>query len=144
MENIGDAYIRVHARGDRIDDQIEDELDQADRVYTRKGREHGDKYAKGVQAAASRKRYSREIAQKLIGQISDDAGKKYFTDRLLDREDAFGPENIMEIMEALVEEWGARPTQSSSGSTVSPPVDGPRSTPAAPQSISSASLLTGS
>jgi hypothetical protein len=79
-----------------------------------------------------------------FGSLLDDDGKKYFTDRLLDRKDAFGPEDLVEIMEALVEEWGARPTQSSSGSTVSPPNDGPKSTPVSQPSISSPSLLTGS
>jgi hypothetical protein len=76
--------------------------------------------------------------------LLDADGKRYFLDRLLDPDDLFGPEEIEEIMEALVEEWGARPTQPSSGSAPSQPTDGPKSTPTTPQPTSSGSLLTGS
>lgn len=76
--------------------------------------------------------------------LLDDDGRRYVTDRLFDRRDQFGPDNIIEIMEALVEEWGGRPTQPSSGSTASQPTDGQNSTQPTQPQTSSGSLLTGS
>lgn len=79
-----------------------------------------------------------------FGSLLDDEGRKYFTDRLLDRKDPFGPEDLTKIMEALIEEWGGRPTQPSSGSTPSLPTDGQKSAEAVQTSTFSGSLLTGS
>lgn len=76
--------------------------------------------------------------------LLDDDGRRYVTDRLFDRKDLFGPENIQEILEACVEEWGGRPTQPSSGSTASQPTDGQNSMQPTQPQTSSGSLLTGS
>ena len=48
--------------------------------------------------------------------------------RLNDRSDSFGIANVMNIVQWLVEETAARPTQSSSASTPSRTTSGPRST----------------
>jgi len=74
----------------------------------------------------------------------DEEGQRYCLDRMLDRKDPFGPEQINEIMRECIEEWGGRPTQPSSVSTPSPTADGPKSAVVSQPSISSGSLLTGS
>lgn len=76
--------------------------------------------------------------------LLDDEGRHYVTERLFDRKDPFGPDVMEAIMEALIEEWGGRPTQPSSGSIPSQPTDGQNSTPTTTQSTSHGSLLTGS
>lgn len=59
--------------------------------------------------------------------------------RLRSRTDAFGLQDIMNIIEWLVEEAGARPTTRSSDSTSSPGTTGSRSTATARQRASSRS-----
>lgn len=49
--------------------------------------------------------------------------------RLLDREDPFGIDQVEEILDWLVLEWSAHPTQSPSGSASSPQDAGQNSTP---------------
>lgn len=60
--------------------------------------------------------------------IMDDETAAYLSDRLLDHNDSFEIEQIQEIIEYLVEEWAARPTEQSSGSSESPDTSGPSST----------------
>jgi hypothetical protein len=58
----------------------------------------------------------------------DEDSLVYVKRRLLDRHDPFGVEEVTEILEWLLEEWSARPTKSSSGSSASPVATGRRST----------------
>jgi hypothetical protein len=58
----------------------------------------------------------------------DDESHNYLVSKLLDRNDKFGLEEVQNIMEWMVEEWGARPTKSSSGSTPSRQRGGRKST----------------
>lgn len=76
--------------------------------------------------------------------VLDDDSRTYITQRLLDRQDRFGIEEVQEIIEWMVEEWSARPTRSPSGSTPSPPKGGRKSTARTPRSTSSANARTGS
>lgn len=76
--------------------------------------------------------------------VLDEDSHTYIVNKLLDRKDPFGLEKVQEIMEWMVEEWSGRPTQQPSASTPSPPSAGQNSTPPTPQSISSASVPTGS
>lgn len=64
--------------------------------------------------------------------LLDDDSRNHVINRLLDRRDPFGIENIQEIMQGMTEDWSARPTQLSSGSASSPPTTGPSSTAEAP------------
>lgn len=64
----------------------------------------------------------------------DRESQQYIANKLLDREDRFGIREVQDIMEALAEDWSARPTRSPSGSTASQPSSGPSSTPPTPVS----------
>jgi hypothetical protein len=81
-----------------------------------------------------------------FGLVRDGRDADYFKQRLFDRADPFGAEQITAIVEALIEEWTGNPTQSSSDSTGSQDDTGAPSTPSAPQpgSTLSPSDLTGS
>jgi hypothetical protein len=70
--------------------------------------------------------------------IMDDETAAYLSDRLLDHNDPFEIEQIQEIIEYLVEEWAARPTEPSSDSSKSPDTSGSTST-ATEQTTSSTS-----
>jgi hypothetical protein len=50
-------------------------------------------------------------------EVMDDDSAAYIRSRLLDRRDAFGLEEVEQIMSAMVEEWTGRPTQPPSAST---------------------------
>lgn len=67
--------------------------------------------------------------------IMDDASADYLAGRLLDRKDPFEVEHLQTIIESLLEEWGANPTDEPSGSSPSAPSSGPSSTPDTRQSI---------
>lgn len=56
----------------------------------------------------------------------------YLVDRLLDRDDPFGIDNVQEILEAMIEEWSGRPTPPSSVSTPSRTNGGRKSTRTTP------------
>jgi hypothetical protein len=58
----------------------------------------------------------------------------WLRNRLLDKDDDFGLPTIQEIIEWLLEEWSANPTQSSSASTRSRNSGGPRSRQRTPAS----------
>lgn len=63
--------------------------------------------------------------------IFDEADQKHFQARLWDRNDPFDIESeggINDIVDGLVKEWSARPTQRPAGSTTSPPKTGRSST----------------
>jgi hypothetical protein len=47
----------------------------------------------------------------LFVALFDKADEQYVVDRLLDREDDFGIEQISDVMTWLMEEWGKRPTK---------------------------------
>lgn len=64
--------------------------------------------------------------------VLDDESHNYIVNRLLDRKDSFGLEQVQAIMEWMVEEWSGRPTKSPSVSTTSPPTTGRSSTPRTP------------
>lgn len=55
-----------------------------------------------------------------VDGMLDDTSSAHLMKRLMDRKDKFELENVQEIMEWLIEEWTARPTQEPSGSTPSP------------------------
>lgn len=64
--------------------------------------------------------------------VLDEESHHHIIDRLLDRNDKFGIEQVQEIMEWMVEEWSGRPTRSPSVSTSSQSSTGPTSTPPTP------------
>lgn len=59
--------------------------------------------------------------------VLDDTSAQHIHARLLDRKDAFGLEEVEEIMAWLVEEWTGRPMKRRSASTRSPKSTGPAS-----------------
>lgn len=56
--------------------------------------------------------------------VLDEDSVHYVIDRLLDRKDAFGVEELAQVGEWLIEEWGGHPTQPPSGSSQSRPTGG--------------------
>lgn len=64
--------------------------------------------------------------------IADGRDADWLKGRLFRRDDPFGPENITDILQYLVEEWTGNPTQPLSGSTASPDSIGEPSTAAPP------------
>lgn len=64
--------------------------------------------------------------------VLDDDTHNYLVTKLLDHKDKFGINEVQEIIQWMIEEWSARPTQSSPGSTPSPPKGGRKSTPRTP------------
>jgi hypothetical protein len=64
--------------------------------------------------------------------VLDEESHSYVVNRLLDRKDPFGIEQVQKIMEWMVGEWSGRPTKSPSGSTTSPPSTGQSSTEQTP------------
>lgn len=77
-------------------------------------------------------------------EVMDEPSHAYLVDRLLDRTDPFGIEEVEAIMSWMIEEWTGRPTQSPSVSTRSPKRGGPRSTRRTSALTSSGSPSTGS
>jgi len=77
---------------------------------------------------------SRDVSDRVAGVIDffdgllTEEARRTFRKRLLDRDDPFDFDMVQEIMEWLVEEWSARPTQPSSGSVASRTNTGRRST----------------
>lgn len=67
--------------------------------------------------------------------VLDEDSHSYVVSRLLDRRDAFGIEQVQNIMQWLIGEWSGRPTKSPSGSTTSQQTDGPNSTQSTPALI---------
>lgn len=63
---------------------------------------------------------------------------QHLRNRLLDRNDAFGLDEIEEMVAWMVEEWTGRPMKRRSGSTGSPKSTGPSSTRGTRKSTSSA------
>lgn len=61
--------------------------------------------------------------------VLEEDSRSYVVERLMDRRDPFGLEQVTEIMEWMTEEWVARPTQRSSESSQSPPTAGKKSRP---------------
>lgn len=68
----------------------------------------------------------------LLTEICDQETHAYLADRLLDREDPFGLDEVTEIINALVEEWSGKATKSPSVSASSRKRTTRRSTPATP------------
>lgn len=75
--------------------------------------------------------------------IFDKETSKELGSRLLDRDDPFELENLTEIFEWLMEEWGARPTQSPSASSRSRASGGRKST-GKPRAVESTHLVSAS
>jgi hypothetical protein len=67
-------------------------------------------------------------------EVMDADAHAYVVERLLDRKDPFGLEQVTEIMEWMIEEWTGNPTQKPSVSTASPSTTGPNLTPVIPAS----------
>ena len=65
----------------------------------------------------------RDTGEKLAGiidffvEVLDEESQQYIENRLLDRKDPFGLEEVSAIMEWMVEEWTGRPTEPPSVST---------------------------
>lgn len=80
------------------------------------------------------------LHEKIAGVINffvatlDEKSHHHLVDRLLDRKDPFGIEEVTDIMKNLVEEWTGHPTESSSGSPQSRSSGGRKSTPRTPVS----------
>ncbi len=71
----------------------------------------------------------------LFIELFDEESKAKLVSRLMDREDPFGVEMVKEIMSAMVEEWGGRPTKPSTVSTRSRKNGGRSSTRRTPVSV---------
>lgn len=71
--------------------------------------------------------------------LRDGRDVDYFKSRLYDRVDSFGTDTVVDIVEAVLEEWSGDPTQSSSDSTGSPDSTGATSTESAPRKASTRS-----
>jgi hypothetical protein len=56
----------------------------------------------------------------VLYELMEDDDRRWLRRRLFDRTDPMGPENIAEYVQALVEEWSARPTEDVSDSSASP------------------------
>ena len=80
------------------------------------------------------------MAQKIAGFINffmavmDEDTATHLSGRLLDRNDPFDVDQVENIFNDLMEEWGGRPTQSSTGSTPSRRTGGRKSTQRTPTS----------
>lgn len=74
-----------------------------------------------------------------FGLLRDDRDAEYIKGRMFDRTDPFGSGEIAEIVQDLIEEWSSDPTQSSSGSTQSPPATGESSTASSLHAVSTPS-----
>lgn len=61
-------------------------------------------------------------------QVLDEPSQRYVIDRMMSRTDIIPIEQIVQIMEWMIEEWGGRPFQRASGSTPSPKKGGQKST----------------
>lgn len=59
--------------------------------------------------------------------VLDDESHSYIVNRLLDRKDSFGLEEVKNIFEWMVEEWSGRPTKQPSDFASSQRSAGPRS-----------------
>lgn len=64
--------------------------------------------------------------------VLDDQSHDFLVKKMLDRDDDFGILEVQEIMQWMVEEWTARPTQSPSASTPSRRSGGRKSTQPTP------------
>lgn len=77
---------------------------------------------------------SRDVATQVAGLIDfldgilDEHGQETFRRRLLDRDDPFDFDDVNMILDGLVEEWTARPTNPPSGSSSSRQTGGRKST----------------
>lgn len=67
------------------------------------------------------------IVDFIFGLVSDEDAA-HMQSRLMDRNDEFGLDQIRKILLWITEEWGARPTQRSSGSSRSRKPAGQKST----------------
>lgn len=63
-----------------------------------------------------------------LTSLFDDDDRRYIINRLFDRKDPFGPDEIQAIISGLMEEWTGRPTGSPSGSARSQKPGGRKST----------------
>jgi len=77
-------------------------------------------------------------------EVMDEESHAYIRERLLDRTDPFGLEEVEEIMSWMIEEWSGRPTESPSVSTRSQRSGGRKSTRPTTKSTSSPSVQTAS
>lgn len=71
----------------------------------------------------------------LLTEICDHDTHSYLADRLLDREDPFGLDEVTDIINMLVEEWSGKASGSRSVSASSQKRAGRRSTPTTPVSV---------
>jgi hypothetical protein len=92
----------------------------------------------------------RETSEKVAGiidffvEVLDEESQAYVENRLLNRKDPFGLDEVEQVLEWMVEEWTARPTEPPSGSTRSRSNGGRKSTRPTTRPTSSGSASTGS
>lgn len=99
------------------------------------GREVTAYMATAAQIAVVLSKVSRhtQLTTKIAGIIDflmavmDQDDASWLSERLLDRNDTFGIEEVQNIMSWLIEEWGGHPTDGQSGSSSSPSGTGPTS-----------------
>lgn len=75
-------------------------------------------------------------------EVLDEESQIYVENRLLDRTDPFGLDDVDAILEWMIEEWSARPTEQPSDSGQSPGSGGQKSTRRTTKSTSSRSRST--
>lgn len=71
--------------------------------------------------------------------LKNSTDEDYFKQRMFDRDDPFGGNEVAELVQGIIEEWTADPTQSSSDSTGSLDRTGESSTESAPPAASTRS-----
>lgn len=77
-------------------------------------------------------------------KVLDKRSSSHLVSRLMDRDDNFELEQVIDIMEDMIEEWTGRPIMRRSDSTESRSAAGPESTDTTPVSTSSDSQVTSS
>lgn len=70
-----------------------------------------------------------------FASVLDDSSNVYVVDRLLDRKDPFGLEEVQDIMEAMIEDWSGKVTPPPPASAPLPQPDGVKSTQPTPALI---------
>lgn len=91
-------------------------------------------YLAGTTKHATEQEYIAATVNFFFGLLHEDSAA-FLHEKLMDRKHPFGPEAMLEQIQWMTEEWSARPTGSSSGSTQSPPTTGSGSQPPIPALI---------
>ena len=122
----------------------EETTDEADLIFALDGHEmRAYKPTEGQFAlllmAMGKHASNRDLAAGVIDffvNVLDKSSQQYVIDRMMSRDNGIPLEDIVEILEWFIEEWGGRPTQSPSVSTPSRRSGGRKSTQALQPSTS--------